>query len=91
MFRSRYARSNGCWSRNQTSHDGTDKIEDLILELKKDVSIIMVTHNIEQAARVSDYTAFMYLGDLIEYDITSTLFTVPKDKRTEDYLGRKFG
>lgn len=69
----------------------TDKIEDLILELKKDVSIIMVTHNIEQAARVSDYTAFMYLGDLIEYDITSTLFTVPKDKRTEDYLGRKFG
>jgi len=69
----------------------TDRIEDLILQLKDHVSIIMVTHNIEQAARVSDYTAFLFLGDLIEYNTTESLFTVPKDKRTEEYLSRKFG
>lgn len=69
----------------------TERVEDLICELKSDVSIIMVTHNIEQAARISDYTAFLYLGDLIEYNTTEQIFTVPKDKRTEEYLTRKFG
>ncbi|MBH37780.1 phosphate ABC transporter ATP-binding protein [bacterium] len=69
----------------------TTRIENLINELKKEVSIIMVTHNIEQASRVSDYTAFLYLGDLIEYNTTETIFTVPKDKRTEEYLSRKYG
>lgn len=69
----------------------TNRVEDLINELKQDVSIIMVTHNIEQASRVSDYTAFLYCGELVEYGTTETIFTVPKDKRTEEYLTRKFG
>ena len=51
----------------------------------------MVTHNIEQASRISDYTAFMYLGELVEYGQTQNIFTIPKDKRTEEYLTRKFG
>jgi phosphate transport system ATP-binding protein len=66
-------------------------IEELIVELKNSVAIILVTHNIAQAGRVSDYTAFMYLGDLIEYGTTEKLFTVPEDKRTEEYLSGKFG
>ncbi len=69
----------------------TMKIEELIVELKKTVTIVLVTHNISQASRVSDYTMFMYLGELIEYGPTEKLFTVPKDKRTEDYLSGKFG
>jgi len=69
----------------------TTRIENLINDLKNEVSIIMVTHNIEQASRVSDYTAFLYLGDLIEYETTENIFTVPKDKRTEEYLSRKYG
>lgn len=69
----------------------TAHIEDLISELKETVSIIMVTHNIGQASRVSDYTAFLYLGELVEYGTTEKLFTVPDDKRTEEYLSRKFG
>ena len=69
----------------------TRKIEELILELKKEYTIVIVTHNMQQAARVSDYTAFMYLGELIEFGLTELLFTVPKDKRTEDYLSGKFG
>jgi len=69
----------------------TTRIEELITTLKESVSIIMVTHNIGQAARVSDYTAFMYLGELIEYDNTSTMFTTPKHKKTEEYLSRKYG
>jgi phosphate transport system ATP-binding protein len=69
----------------------TMKIEELIVELKKSVSIILVTHNIAQAGRVSDFTAFMYLGSLIEYGTTEKLFTVPEDKRTEEYLTGKFG
>jgi phosphate transport system ATP-binding protein len=69
----------------------TSRIEELIVELKKTVTIIIVTHNISQAARISDYTAFMYLGELIEFGPTEKLFTVPKDKRTEDYLTGKFG
>lgn len=69
----------------------TMRIEELIVELKKTVSIILVTHNIAQAGRVSDYTAFMYLGSLIEYGTTEKLFTVPEDKRTEEYLTGKFG
>lgn len=69
----------------------TRKIEELILELKKDYTIVIVTHNMQQAARVSDYTAFMYLGELIEYDETDKIFTVPKEKMTEEYLSGKFG
>lgn len=66
-------------------------IEELIVELRKNVTIIMVTHNIAQAARVSDFTAFMYLGELIEFGTSEKVFTVPTDKRTEEYLTGKFG
>lgn len=69
----------------------TKKIEELILELKNDYTIAIVTHNMQQAARVSDYTAFMYLGELVEFGHTDKIFTVPKDKRTEEYLSGKFG
>jgi phosphate transport system ATP-binding protein len=69
----------------------TNKIEQLALELKKIFSIIIVTHNIAQAARISDMSMFMYLGELIEYEKTKIMFTNPKDKRTEDYLNGQFG
>ncbi|MEK6795450.1 MAG: phosphate ABC transporter ATP-binding protein PstB [Spirochaetota bacterium] len=69
----------------------TNRIEELLLELKKSVTIIIVTHNIGQAGRISDYTAFLYLGEVIEYGLTEKVFTVPKDKRTEEYLTGKFG
>ncbi len=69
----------------------TSHIEELIADLKKTVTMLLVTHNIAQAARVSDFTAFIYLGELIEYGPTKTMFTVPKDKRTEEYLTGKFG
>lgn len=69
----------------------TAKIEELMEELKKTVTIVLVTHNIAQASRISDYTAFLYLGELIEFGPTQRIFTVPKDKRTEEYLIGKFG
>lgn len=69
----------------------TLKIEELIDELKNDYTIVIVTHNMQQAARVSDYTAYMYLGELIEYSDTSTLFTNPKKKMTEDYITGRYG
>ena len=69
----------------------TAKIEELIDELKQDYTIVIVTHNMQQAARVSDFTAFMYLGELIEFDATATLFTTPKDKRTQAYITGRFG
>jgi phosphate transport system ATP-binding protein len=69
----------------------TAHIEELIVELKKNVTMLLVTHNIAQAARVSDFTAFIYLGELIEFGPTEKMFTVPKDKRTEEYLTGKFG
>ncbi|HEV2321050.1 MAG TPA: phosphate ABC transporter ATP-binding protein PstB [Gammaproteobacteria bacterium] len=69
----------------------TLKIEELIAELKTDYTIVIVTHNMQQAARVSDYTAFMYLGDLIEFADTSTLFTNPAKKQTEDYITGRYG
>ena len=69
----------------------TGKIEELIGELKRDFSIIIVTHSMNQAARVSDRTAFFLLGDLIEYGETRSVFTNPKDKRTEDYISGRFG
>jgi phosphate transport system ATP-binding protein len=69
----------------------TSHIEELITELKKNVTILLVTHNIAQAGRVSEFTAFLFLGDLIEFGITEKLFTVPEDKRTEEYLSGKFG
>ncbi len=69
----------------------TSKIEELLLELKKSVTIIIVTHNFGQAGRVSDYTSFLYLGELIEFGSTEKVFTVPRDRRTEDYLTSKFG
>ena len=69
----------------------TQKIEELIQELKKKYTIVIVTHNMQQAARVSDYTAFFYLGDLIEMDKTDKIFTNPGNKRTEDYVTGRFG
>ena len=69
----------------------TSKIEDLALELKKNYTIIMVTHNMQQAARISDKTAFFLLGEVIEYGSTETLFSFPSDKRTEDYITGRFG
>ena len=69
----------------------TLKIEELIDELKKDYTIVIVTHNMQQAARVSDYTAFLYLGKLIEYDDTRRMFTNPRKKQTEDYITGRFG
>ncbi len=69
----------------------TSKIEELIIELKNEVTIIIVTHNMQQAARVSDYTAFMYLGEIIEFDRTEKIFTTPAKKLTEDYITGRFG
>jgi len=69
----------------------TRRIEELIEKLKEKYTIVIVTHNMQQAARVSDYTAFFYIGKLIEFDITEKIFTVPKDKRTEEYVTGKFG
>ncbi len=69
----------------------TKKIEELIIELEKDYTIVIVTHNMQQASRVSRFTAFMYLGELVEFGTTEKLFTVPKDKRTDDYITGKFG
>jgi phosphate transport system ATP-binding protein len=69
----------------------TAKIEELIVELAEDYTIVIVTHNMQQAARVSDRTAFMYLGELIEFDDTSKIFTSPTDRRTQDYITGRFG
>jgi phosphate transport system ATP-binding protein len=69
----------------------TSKIEELIIELKKEVTILIVTHNMQQAARVSDYTAFMYLGEIVEYDKTDRIFTAPSQKLTEEYITGRFG
>jgi phosphate transport system ATP-binding protein len=69
----------------------TAKIEELMLELKNSYTIVIVTHNMQQAARVSDYTGFMLLGELVEFGITRELFTNPRDKRTEDYITGRFG
>ncbi|MGB7294962.1 MAG: phosphate ABC transporter ATP-binding protein PstB [Candidatus Aminicenantales bacterium] len=69
----------------------TAKIEDLIMKVKKDYTVVIVTHNMQQAARVSDFTAFMMLGDLIEFDKTEKIFTNPANKLTEDYITGRFG
>ena len=69
----------------------TQRIEELVFELKKEYSIVMVTHNMQQAARVSDYTAFLYMGDLIEFGATDTIFTNPQEERTEAYITGRFG
>jgi len=69
----------------------TARVEELILELKKNFTIVIVTHNMQQAARISDRTAFFYLGELIEYDTTQTIFTAPTQKQTEDYVTGRFG
>lgn len=69
----------------------TKKIEDLILELKKDYTIVIVTHNMQQAARISDYTAYLWLGQMIEFDVTDQIFTNPQEKLTEDYITGRFG
>jgi len=69
----------------------TGRVEDLILDLKRDFTIVIVTHNMQQAARISDYTAFFYLGELIEYDTTNKIFTNPAKKQTEDYVTGRFG
>ena len=69
----------------------TSRIEDLAIELKKDYTIIMVTHNMQQATRISDRTAFFLLGEMVEYGATDKLFSVPQDQRTEDYITGRFG
>ena len=69
----------------------TSRIEDLALQLKQDYTIVMVTHNMQQAARISDRTAFFLLGEVIEYDETGKIFSMPKDQRTEDYITGRFG
>jgi phosphate transport system ATP-binding protein len=69
----------------------TGAIEELIGELKKKVTILIVTHNMQQAARVSDYTAYMYMGDLVEFGVTDEIFIKPRDQRTEDYITGRFG
>jgi phosphate transport system ATP-binding protein len=69
----------------------TARIEELIDELKDDYTIVIVTHNMQQAARVSEYTAFMYLGELVEFDVTTKIFTTPSDRRTQDYITGRFG
>jgi phosphate transport system ATP-binding protein len=69
----------------------TAKIEELIYQLKQQYTIAIVTHNMQQAARISDFTAFFYMGELIEYDLTKTIFTIPKKKQTEDYITGRFG
>lgn len=69
----------------------TSHIEDLVLELKKDYTVVIVTHNMQQALRISDNTAFFLLGDLVEYGATEQIFSVPKDKRTENYITGRFG
>ncbi len=69
----------------------TAKIEELILNLKKEYTIIIVTHNMQQAARISDKTAFFYLGELIEYDSTVSIFTNPKQEKTQSYITGRFG
>jgi len=69
----------------------TDRIEDLIGELRGHYTVIIVTHNMQQAARVSDMTAFMYMGELIEFDSTSKLFTSPSEQKTQDYITGRFG
>ena len=69
----------------------TSKIEELAMELKKDYTIVMVTHNMQQATRISDKTAFFLLGEVVEFDDTDKLFSMPSDKRTEDYITGRFG
>ena len=69
----------------------TSKIEDLVSELKAEYTIVMVTHNMQQATRVSDKTVFFLLGEIIEADETEKLFSMPRDKRTEDYITGRFG
>ncbi|MDH4225188.1 MAG: phosphate ABC transporter ATP-binding protein PstB [Deltaproteobacteria bacterium] len=69
----------------------TSRIEDLILELKKRYTVVIVTHNMQQAARISDFTAFLYMGELIEYNKTNIIFTTPAKKQTEDYITGRFG
>jgi phosphate transport system ATP-binding protein len=69
----------------------TSRVEELILELKKDFTIVIVTHNMQQATRISDDTAFFYMGELIESGPTQKIFTMPKQKRTEDYVTGRFG
>jgi phosphate transport system ATP-binding protein len=69
----------------------TAKIEELVSELTQDYTIVMVTHNMQQAARVSDFTAYMYLGELIEFDSTDTIFIKPRNQATEDYITGRFG
>lgn len=69
----------------------TSKIEDLALELKRDYTIVMVTHNMQQAERISDMTAFFLLGEVVEYADTEKIFADPSDKRTEDYITGRFG
>lgn len=75
----------------QQSPISTSRIEELAMELKKDYTIVMVTHNMQQAARISDKTAFFLLGDMVEFGPTEKIFSMPQDRRTEDYITGRFG
>ena len=88
-----YTRTNDKLLWDITCFDKYDitNIEELMSELKQKLSILIVTHNMQQAARISDYTAYMYLGELVEYDATNQIFTNPSKKETEDYITGKFG
>ena len=80
-----------CIARSALDPISTAKVEELIEELSKDYTIVIVTHNMQQASRASDYTAFMYLGELIEYGLTEKIFTSPENRRTEQYITGRFG
>jgi phosphate transport system ATP-binding protein len=69
----------------------TAKIEELLFDLKKELTVVIVTHNMQQAARMSDYTGFFLMGELVEFNDTKTIFTTPRDRRTEDYVTGRFG
>ena len=77
--------------RPEFAHPVVESIEELITELKEKVTILIVTHNMQQAARISDYTAYMYLGEMLEFGITDQIFIKPTKKATEDYITGRFG
>ena len=85
------AGSSDWFDRGWVTYSNTAKVEELIAELKDDYTVVIVTHNMQQAARISDRTAFFLLGELVECGPTSEIFSTPKDKRTEDYISGRFG
>ena len=91
MYRKGTGSGTGSHPNGRTDFRASSKIEDLVIELKKQYTIVMVTHNMQQAVRVSDKTVFFLLGEVIEAGETEKLFSIPQDKRTEDYITGRFG